>query len=203
VPNDSRFRRKVLAVVIPFAAMLLVAAGIFHYQGVRSRLELDARQALEREWAAMKGYLRLQPDPTTRLVQDFWYYDVDDSDQVAMVAQIRDRCLIMDQTGRVLHQPRDFQEIGNPLSAQNRTGSFTSPNSATFRIIKRHGVGYLARAGFVFDEGRTLRYPAVLATPLDRNTAMFLSFDLSLSGIIVSSLLLGWAIARISPRGTP
>jgi hypothetical protein len=38
-------------------------------------VERHAREELDKEWGAMKGYLRLEFDPETRTIQDFWYYD--------------------------------------------------------------------------------------------------------------------------------
>src|SRR5687767_9395012 len=116
--SGSRFRGKLLITVTGLAALLLVSAGTFHYQWFKSALEQDARDALDRDWGAMKGYLRLEHVPQTAPVSANWYYNDRDSDQAKTVKGIRDICLIMDEMGRVIHEPASFQPIRNHLATQ-------------------------------------------------------------------------------------
>jgi hypothetical protein len=75
MPTVSEFRRKLPLVLTLFAALLLVGAAILVYKWAKSTLEQHASEELDKEWGAMKGYLRLDPDVVTRTVQDYWYYD--------------------------------------------------------------------------------------------------------------------------------
>ena len=150
----------------------------------------------------MKGYLRLEPDVVTRTVRDQWYYDSDDSDQAAIASRLRNRCLITDQTGRILHQPPMFQGTGNELSQLKPSGTLDSSASSTFQI-KNGGVGYVVRTGVVFAEGRNSRYFVTLAKPLSPERSALLPFELYSLGVIVGAVLLGWSIGRRNPRTIP
>jgi hypothetical protein len=204
MPTDSELPRKLAMGLTALAALLLVGAGTLDYGWAKSTLERETREVLDRDWGAMKGYLRLEFDPATRVVQDRWYYDADDADEVTIVSRIRDRCLIMDQTGRLLHEPGIFQEIGSEMSARiNRGGSLDSPLNSPFWTTRHGRAWYMVRVGVVSDESRSSQYSVALVKPLALNGDALLPFELYSSGLILGALMLGWSVGRRTPRSIP
>ncbi len=194
MPTDSRSRRMLAPGVAALAALLLVGAGTLHYQSVKVAWEQEARGALDRYWGAMKGYLRLEHvAPTGLPVSASWYYDDRDSDESKTVNGIRDRCLIMDESGRVIHEPASFQPIRNHLAAQL---NMLDSAERTVWVIRSGNVTYMVRTGVLFDDRRSSRYSAALANPLHRNRDSSLVLELSLFGVFAGAFLLGWATAR-------
>src|SRR3954462_14006165 len=100
---NANFRRKLLIGGIPLFTILLIVAASLNYIWARSTLERQTLQGLNEDWAAMKGYLRIEYDPGAKNQAAQWYYDSDDPDQAAVVTSIRGRCFIADENGRVLH----------------------------------------------------------------------------------------------------
>src|SRR5215475_9150379 len=171
MPTDPRSRRKLPLITALFAALLLVGAGAVHYDSFNSTLEQNARSALEREWGAMKGYVRLERGRQPSVVQASWYYDNQDADVSATVTGIRERCVIMDQSGRVIHEPSSLPEIRNQLTAV--LNSLDSPDTRIFREIRHDNVTYMIRAGVLFDENRSSQYYAAIAIRLNPNRIAF------------------------------
>src|SRR5260370_5173466 len=164
-------RRKLLIAGIPLLAVLLIIAATLRYKWARSSLEGQAHDALNQEWVAMKGYLRIEQNPQNRKIEGAWYYDSNDQDEAAAVSRIREACLIADENGQVLHESRTFQDVGidSPSQIRNRIrGALSSPEAGrTLWMAKQSAEGspYLIRAGIVFDEHRRSPYYVALAVP--------------------------------------
>jgi hypothetical protein len=180
-------------VAIPIAALLLVGAATMHYRWAQAALELQARDRLEQQWAAMKGYLRIER--IEQNVQDQWYYDDRDPDESTIVNDIRSACFIMDAAGSVLRAGPVFQEFGSGFPAEVRTRS----NAGRTFWVARHGarrLPYLVRAGVVFGEDRSASFQVALATPLSGDRSM-LVFNWLSAGVILTAVLLGWLLGRM------
>src|ERR1041385_2028342 len=184
MPTVSEFRRKLALALTLFATVLLAGASIFDYKWAKSMLVQHAHEELDKDWGAMKGYLRLEYNPATKTVQDSWYYDRDDLDQATSASRLRNSCLIIDETGRVLHQPPMFQGIGNDLSQLKPTGTLDSSASSTLQI-KNGGVGYVIRTGVVLAESQNSRYFVALAKPVFPEQSALLPFEVYTLGAIV------------------
>src|SRR5260370_3073132 len=125
-------RRKLLIAGIPLLAVLLIIAATLSYKWARSSLEGQAHDALNQEWVAMKGYLRIEQNPQNRKIEGAWYYDSNDQDEAAAVSRIREACLIADENGQVLHESRTFQDVGidSPSQIRNRIrAALSSPEA--------------------------------------------------------------------------
>jgi hypothetical protein len=197
MPIDPGLRRKLPLGLAVIAALLLGGATTVHFRVLNSTLEQNEQASLEREWSAMKGYLRLERGPQPSVVQAHWYYDDRDLDESAAVTGIRERVVIMDRTGQIIHEPPSLPEIRNQLAAA--LNSLDSPDDTVFRKVTHNNVTYMVRAGVLFDESRSSRYPAALVIRLNRNRSAFV---MSLVGAVVGALLLGWSIARSMPHIT-
>jgi hypothetical protein len=191
-------------VCLLLAVLLLIAAGL-NYEWARSTLEQEAHEDLNQQWAAVKGYLRIEYDPNTRRIGDAWYYDPDDPDEAATVNSIRARCLIADESGRVLRESRTYREIGldSPARIRSRMGALSSQEARGDFWSARNrdeGRSYLVRAGIVYDEQHRAPYYVAIAAPLSQNERPLLAFGGTLAGAVVCALLLGWWLGRVAPR---
>ena len=63
-----------------FLCVLLIGVGAVYRANLSATLDTQIRDGLEQEWAAIKGYLRIQND------RPIWYVDTDDPDESFAVA---------------------------------------------------------------------------------------------------------------------
>src|ERR1051325_761574 len=79
-----------------FAVLLLTVAMLF-----RQRLErvqtLEIQDTLEQEWAALKGYMRVEA--SAGVYYACWYFDDKDPDEAAIVLDIKKIYVITDAEG--------------------------------------------------------------------------------------------------------
>ena len=176
-------------------SVLVICSIIFSRVRVSTLLENQAVEALDQQWATMKGYLRIEGAPR-------WYYDQTDPDQAFAVAKIRTLFLLTDKSGRPLEQSRGYQMIGadSPREISGRVNAaLSAPASgrAFWSLRKIHGAPFMVRAGVIFDELHREPYYAAIATPLaasGRATNFFTS--ISAFGVACATVL-GWFAGRM------
>ncbi|HUA59548.1 MAG TPA: hypothetical protein VML19_12385, partial [Verrucomicrobiae bacterium] len=102
-----------------FFTLLLVGVAMLFRERLDSTLRIEETDALNDQWAAMKGYLRIEKrheiDPVERA---FWYYDKDDPDEIKAVYDIKDIYLIADAAGKVIFDEND-QPAVSPSYKEN------------------------------------------------------------------------------------
>ena len=133
-------RRKLGMAGIP-PAILFLASTALTWQWAKETAERHSLDSLNRQWAAMKGYLRIEALRSSDRSSAQWYYNVDDPDEAAAVRELRERSFIRDSEGRVLHTSPVFERI--------RPGN--SP-SVTSQMVG--GSRYWIRAGTQLDDAR-------------------------------------------------
>jgi hypothetical protein len=209
MPWNVDLRRRLLVGTIPCAALLLIVSATINHQWSRSTLDRESRQELNQEWAAMKGFLRLEKDPQTQRIEDHWFYNTNDPDETEFVSRLQARCLIMDEGGRTLRDSPAFQAIGTnfPSKIRLRLLDFVnSPNRGTaFWMYERttQNLLYIIRAGFVFDESRGSPYYVAMAAPLSHHIEALHVFDYTSIGVLIGALVLGWSLGRMFPQRSP
>ncbi|HTS30331.1 MAG TPA: hypothetical protein VMH81_30875 [Bryobacteraceae bacterium] len=200
MPGNAGFRRRLLVGSLPMAAMLLILSAGWNYHWARVAFDREAHNGLDRDWVAMKGYLRIERDPE-RDVVDRWYYDADDPDESAAVSRIQEQCFIADSNGRVLRASPFFHD--RAAASLVRTGigvPLTSADSARPVWIiasDAHGARYLIRAGIVMDGLQRSSFYVALAEPLMAGGIRLLPFGISLAGAILAAIALGYFGARV------
>jgi hypothetical protein len=178
--------------------VLLIGAAVFHHNRVVAALNNQARETLEGQWSAMKGYLRVGKNGQT------WYYDNRDPDEVATVARIQRYYLLADSKGRVLQVSDAYENIGRDSSYQIMSRlreALDSPGAGKALWFRRDA--FLIRAGIVFDQDRRSPYYVAIATPLDENDWIFRAVNWSLIGVIACAVILGWFLGRVVPQIRP
>src|SRR6202171_1041932 len=127
MPRGLRFRLT-FSYALFFAVLLAGVAALFRAR-LASTLDDQAKTVVEQEWAAMKGYLRIEKNQNTQQNDSWWYWDPDDSDESRIVLNIQRMYLIADSNGNVIHDGKSgedavssaYMEIGVDPPAEIRS----------------------------------------------------------------------------------
>ncbi len=184
-----RFRIAVSYVV--FFGVLLVLIGLFFRQTLQTTFEQQEEQALEEEWGAVKGYLRLGPQGW-----DF-FYDRHDPEESFIVNRIRRVYIFTDSAGHVLQSSPIYDSIGREQPAFIE--GVVSHNDRGFLTRRApDGTVYMIRYGVLWDEHRH-RYFLAVGRPISDNTHVIREFAIKyfswLPLVLSASALLGWYMA--------
>jgi len=176
-----------------FAVLLVGMAGLLRAR-LEALLDNQVRTVLDQEWAAMKGYLRIEKDGP------FWYYDEHDPDEAYIVERLRRVYLLADANGKPIERSTIYQSIGIDSRAEIQqrvrlalTSSVPGAAGKTFWKERRtpQGVPYLIRSGIVFDERHQAPYYVALGTSLAENYKIMGEFTWLFLGLIPVALILG------------
>ena len=183
-----------------FALLLIGVTGAFHVR-LSSTLNTQVQDVLEQRWAAMKGYLRIEPNYDTGKIGALWYYDPKDPDESRIVLGVRSVYLVTDENGNILPdlegQPsvsEAYKDLGvdspKSIMADVRQTQATSRPLWTTRR-SRQGVDYLVRSGVVFDEFHRAPYFVALGYSRAASQKTLREFSLLYIAVIPGSLILG------------
>ena len=185
-------------------ALLLVGIATLFRERLAYSLNSEAHDVLDQEWAAMKGYLRIEKVPVKghshkppewRYV---WQYDPADPDEDFIVQRIRRVYLLTDATGHVMEVSTIYDSIGVDTPQQIQA-AIKSPQPIWRLRTNSRGTPYLIRAGVVYDEEH--RYPCYVAIgrPMDESDKILNRYTWMYVGLIPFSLLcgclLGWYLS--------
>jgi hypothetical protein len=178
---------------VPLAALVLASTTALTWQWARQTTERQALDSLDRQWAAMKGYLRIEAERASNRSSAQWYYHDRDPDESAIVGELRDRSLIVNSDGLVLHTSRPF----GPEAARLIKTRLAAADRAYWTETRNAG-RYWIRAGVQFDDARRSAHYVALAGPVGGEAGALRRFAGALGGAIASALLLGWLIGRVT-----
>lgn len=187
--------------LISVAAMLLLLASAFQYNWVESALARESRATLDSQWAAMRGYLRLDFDTASQKIAGHWYYDSDDPDEDAIVTRIRAASLIADERGQVLSASPLAQDLGlisAPEISSRMQEARTGAAAVWYSRRNARGVPYLVRSGILYDEHRRSPYFVAIAASLAPGERRLPAFFAGVAAVIAAGCLLGWSLGRRS-----
>src|SRR5271154_5437299 len=185
-----RFRLAVSYVL--FFTVLLVAIGLLFRQNLKNQLEAGVRAALEEEWGAAKGYVRIEN------FEPRWIADSTDPEEEYIVSRLQHVYFISDADGHALGYSDIYESIGLDSLEEIRR-ILALPQPEVHVRWSKDGVPYLIKAGVIrdFERGR----PNFLAIGRSlgeayRTVHLFTrTYFLILPGMIAVSALLGWVIA--------
>lgn len=83
-----------------FFSVTLIGVGSVYRQKLAASLDTQVRDGLEQEWAAAKGYLRIEKGRGG--VRATWYYDHFDPDESFIVGRIQRVYMLADAHGSVM-----------------------------------------------------------------------------------------------------
>lgn len=189
VTRGLRFRLTLTYVV--FFTVLLSLLGVFFRQTLESLYDAQLHNILTEEWAAVRGYLRIEKGRPN------WYYDRDDPEEAIIVDRLRQVYLLADRNGRVLELgPRyrhlileTHDEIRRAMSAKEPRWKLKTGDA---------GNDYLIRSGVIMGEDDLPYYIAIGRSYADGNRIVneftwYYSWMLPL--MIASAAVLGWFMA--------
>ncbi len=198
-----------------FTVLLVGVAGYFRASLVYS-LDLQVHEILDKEWAATKGYLRIDRDPDLGKNASSWYYAEDDPDEASIVGDIKKIYMIADQDGNLIQDAttkepeysNTYDEIGidPPALVRQRVHEAAQAMAVQkpgtlgkvwwdYRHNQR-GERFLIRAGIVLDEGhlapgRHLPYYVAIGAPLADSDKILRTLTWRYIAVIPGALILG------------
>jgi signal transduction histidine kinase len=175
-----------------FICVMLIGVGAIYRQKLAAILDNQVRDGLEQEWAAAKGYLRIEKG------SPHWYFDHFDPDESFMVERIRRVYMLADAQGNALEISETYKSIG-PDSPANIAAVMRSPQPGWKVLKDDKGVPFLIHSGAVYDEDHDKEYFLAigrsLADPrhiLEQFTWTYISV---IPLVILTGCLLGWYLA--------
>src|SRR5208283_3002805 len=190
-----------------FAVLLMAVAGLFR-QRLSSELDTQIRDELNEQWAAMKGYLRIEKDPELGKYASNWYYDDEDPDESAIVLDLRKICLVADANGNAIPNAKTkdpevstaYEDIGVDRPADIQAMVRAAAASRTPRIFwterrTAKGERFLIRSGIVYSEGHVAPYYVAIGLPLAQSNQILRQVTLIYVAVFPAALILGWFMA--------
>ena len=196
-----------------FFAVLLIGVAYWFRESLVKTLDLQIHETLNQEWAAAKGYLRIDKSSELGKNASNWYYDADDPDESAIVLDLKKIYMIADENGNLLQDAKTkeleysttYDEIGvdPPALVRERVRAAVAamkPGTPgkTFWDERKNARGerFLIRAGLVFDEGhmmpgKHLPYYMAIGYPLSGNAMILRGLTRRYISVIPAALILG------------
>ncbi len=182
-----------------FFSVTLIAVGSVYRQKLAASLDAQVRDGLEQEWAAVKGYLRIENG------RPIWYYDRDDPDESFIIERLRRVYVVADGQGTILADAQGNLQISEAYesigldSPTHITAVLGSPQPQWEVRKSAKGVLYLIRSGAVYDESNRKPYFVAVGRSLADNRHILEQFTWTYVAIIplviLVGCLLGWFLA--------
>ncbi len=186
-----RFRLAVSYAI--FFTLIGVCVGVFFHQTLGAIFDAQNREALQQEWAALKGYLHIEKGRSP-----VWFYDREDPDESAIVGRLRRVYLVADATGHVIEGSELYASLGvdSPAEIQQVIGHAVP----VWRMrTSPQGTQYLIRGGVVYDEKHKAPYYVAIGRPLGESHRVLEQFTwryvFFAPAVILGACLLGWFLA--------
>jgi heavy metal sensor kinase len=208
-----RFRLTVSYALL-FLIMLVGTAVVFRAR-LASELSGSADTALNEQWAAIKGYLRIDrnPDLDNKYAAN-WYYDKDDADETTQVLTLKRVLLITDENGNPIpesvpdsdaHEPSvstTYDDLGRESPAEIREYVSMARNKAKPPLLwverwSSKGEPFWIRSGLIWDEHHRVPFYISIGVSLARNRKIlngytWTAFVVVIPLALILASLLGW-----------
>jgi heavy metal sensor kinase len=196
-----RFRLTISYAVL-FTLLLTGVAFAFRAR-LASTLDTQLQEELNGDWAAMKGYMRIEPVPDFGICS-VWYYDAEDPDETTIVLDTRKIYMVADQNGNpipdsITHEPAvstAYDDIGVDKPADIRKKvleALASPRPKTFWEDRKTSSGepVKIRGGVVYSEKHAAPYYVAIGASYADNVKTLRAYTWVFAGVIPGALLLG------------
>jgi heavy metal sensor kinase len=185
--------------------VLLTAVAMTFRARLATKLDDQLQEELNADWAAMKGYMRIEPVPKfDHKICSAWYYDDEDPDETAIVLDTRKIYMVADQFGNpipdsVTGEPAvstTYDDIGVDKPADIREKVRMAVASAKPRIFwedrkTSKGEPIRIRSGIVYDETHGAPYYVSIGTNYLDNVKTLHAYTWIFAAVIPGALLLG------------
>src|SRR5919107_556888 len=98
-----RFRLTLTYIV--FFTVLLTFLGIFFRETLASLHDSQLHHILDEEWAAVRGYLRIEKGKVN------WFYDREDPEEAIIIDRLKQIYLLTDQNGTVIEISPKYEQL--------------------------------------------------------------------------------------------
>lgn len=189
VTGGLRFRLTLTYLV--FFTILLAFVGIFFRQTLRSLYDGQLHHILNEEWAAVRGYLRIDKGKIN------WFYDREDPEEAIIVDRLKQIYLLTDQNGTVLEISPKYEQLG--VESPREIREALRGKEAIWKTKKNSdGVTYLIREGLLTAEDDKPYFVAIGRSyeEGDRLIEQFTRYySVMLPLMVVTASLIGWFMA--------
>jgi heavy metal sensor kinase len=174
-----------------FFSILLVFLGIFFHQTLGSLYDSQVHHILNEEWAAVRGYLRIEKGGTV-----LWYADRADPEETLIVDRLQQVFLLTDQNGTVVRVSPKYEQLG--IESPSEIRQMLRQREPVWRFKKLAKTKYLIRQGMILSAenkpyfisiGRSYEEGEALMEQFTRRYAIMLPLMIAAAG------LLGWFMA--------
>ena len=185
--------------------LLLTGVALAFRARLASALDNQIQEELNGDWAAMKGYMRIEavPEFGNRMCAA-WYYDAEDPDETTIVLDTRKIYMVADQFGNPIpdsttHEPAvstGYDDIGVDKPADIRKKvveamASSKPKSFWEERKTSDGEPVKVRSGIVYSEGHGAPYYVAIGLSYAGNQKTLRAYTWVFAGVIPGALLLG------------
>jgi heavy metal sensor kinase len=173
-----------------FFTVLLVAIGLLFRKQMQFETEGDVRDALQEEWGAAKGYLKIENQ------RPHWIADETDPEEAYIVSRIKHVFFIADENGLALDYDDTYESIG--LDSPEEIHKILLGEPVIHKRSDKSGVPYMIKAGRIPDDkGRPYFFAIGRSLGPAQSTvrAFTRAYFFTLPAMIAVTGLLGWALA--------
>jgi heavy metal sensor kinase len=175
-----------------FFAILLAGFGFVLRGMLRGVIETTVQGLLDEEWAACKGFLRLDGNGKPQ-----WVYDPNDKEEAAIVERLKLIYMIADEKGEVVESSEMYREMGFQSPAVIARVLGESKPSYAFQRNGRDQV-FLVRQGTLSEPGG--RFFVALGRNFTPSLQVIDQFSNAYFGalplVTLTAAFLGWLLAR-------
>src|SRR5688572_5551795 len=197
ISRGLRFRLTLTYVL--FFALLLSFLGIIFRQALQSLYDSQLRNVLTEEWAAVRGYLRIEkpkrgkgPQPEIN-----WYYDRDDPEESLIVDRLKQVYMLMDANGHPIQIGPEHRDL--PWDTPDEVRRAVRTKEPVWKIKRnRTGEKFLIRSGVLSSDNDQPYYVAIGRSYAEGNRIIneFTHYYFVLLPVIIASAcVLGWFMA--------
>jgi heavy metal sensor kinase len=139
--------RLTLSYVLLFA-LVLVVVGLLFRRSLERSLERQEAEILAGDWAAVRGYLRVEADG-----RHGWRFDLDEAEEGHIVERLRRVLLLTDLEGNILEMSRGYEALGG-FNREELAKARAAGGVPVLRKVDRGSSPYLIRQGIVREGNR-------------------------------------------------
>ena len=190
-PSRSLRLRLTLSYALFFTILLTILSVGFR-QFLSSSLDAQIRGNVDQDWAALKGYFRVQKG------EELWLIDQGDPDEAALQGRLRRVFFLADSKGREMDASDIYKSLGIDPPAQIRQ-VVAGKQTLWEEKVDAKGEHYLIRASFDRDEDLDAYYYVAIGRSLKGNREILGGFTWLCVGVIpliaFGGSVLGWIYA--------
>jgi heavy metal sensor kinase len=188
--RSNSLRVRLTASYALFFTILLTFLSLGFRQFLAQSLDSQIRTALDQDWAALKGYFRIEKGSL------HWYIDHDDPDEAALQGRLHRVFFVADAHGNELDVSDIYKSL--PPDSKDQIRAVVNGKQTVWReVVDPKGEHYLIRASYDNDEtlDRTYYYVAI-GRSLRDNRKILRSFTWLSLGVIpliaLGGCVMGW-----------